>query len=106
MMADPLYFLCRLIPPRADFMTTMTPEERGIMLAHVSYWSGKVATGNALAFGPVADPKGGYGIGIIKVSDLAEMEALREADPAMQARVGFSYDVLPMPRLVMAGLGA
>ena len=105
-MADPLYFLCRLIPPRADFMTTMTPEERGIMLAHVSYWSGKVVTGNALAVGPVADPKGGYGIGIIKVSDLAEMEALREADPATQARVGVSYDVLPMPRLVMAGLGA
>ena len=105
-MADTLYFLCRLIPPRSDFMTTMTPEERGIMQAHVGYWSGKVATGNALAFGPVADPKGGYGIGIIKVSDPAEMEALRAADPAMQANVGFSYDVLPMPRLVMAGLGA
>jgi uncharacterized protein YciI len=105
-MADALYFLCRLIPPRADFMTTMRPEERSIMLAHVGYWSGKVATGNALAFGPVADPKGGYGIGIIKVSNVAEMEALREADPAMQAHVGFSYDVLPMPRLVMAGLGA
>ena len=105
-MADPLYFLCRLIPPRPDFMTTMTPEERNIMQAHVGYWSGKVATGNALAFGPVADPKGGYGIGIIKESDPAEMEALRAADPAMQAKVGFSYDVLPMPRLVMAGLGA
>ena len=39
-MAAPLYFLCRLLPPRADFMTTMTPEARGIMLAHVRYWSG------------------------------------------------------------------
>jgi hypothetical protein len=106
MMADPLYFLCRLIPPRTDFMATMTAEERGIMVAHVGYWSGKVATGNALAFGPVADPAGGYGIGIIKVDDPAEMEALRAADPAMQADIGFSYDVLPMPRLIMAGLGA
>jgi len=34
------------------------------------------------------------------------MEALRAADPAMQADIGFSYDVLPMPRLIMAGLGA
>ena len=105
-MADPLYFLCRLIPPRADFMTSMTANERQIMQAHVAYWSGKVATGNALAFGPVADPKGGYGIGIIQVRDPAEMEALRAADPAMQANVGFSYEVLPMPRLIMAGLGA
>lgn len=105
-MADPLYFLCRLLPPRPDFMTTMSADERNIMLAHVGYWSEKVASGNALAFGPVADPKGGYGIGIIRVYDPAEMEVLRAADPAMRANVGFSYEVLPMPRLVMAGLGA
>lgn len=103
-MAESLYFLCRLIPPRADFMTTMTPDERGMMQAHVGYWSSKVATGNALAFGPVADPRGGYGIGIVRVNDAAEMEALRAADPAMRSNVGFSYEVLPMPRLVMAGL--
>ena len=104
-MAEPLYFLCRLLPPRTNFMTTMSPEERGIMQAHVGYWSGKVATGNALAFGPVADPNGGYGIGIIRVSDAAELEALRAADPATQANIGFIYEVLPMPRLVMAGPG-
>ena len=104
MMADPLYFLCRLIPPRKDFMTTMTPAERGVTQAHVGYWSSKVATGNALAFGPVADPKGGYGIGSIKVNEAAEMDELRAADPAIEAGIGFSYDVLPMPRLVMAGL--
>lgn len=102
-MADPLYFLCRLIPPRTDFMTTMTADERGIMQAHVGYWSDKVATGNALVFGPVADPKGGYGIGIISVADIPEMEALRDADPAMQSGIGFSYDILPMPRVVFAG---
>jgi len=27
-MAEPLYFLCRLLPPRTNFMTTMSPEER------------------------------------------------------------------------------
>lgn len=101
-MVDPLYFLCRLIPPRSDFMTTMTAEERGIMQAHVGYWTGKVATGNALLFGPVADPRGGDGIGIIKVADMAEMEALRDADPAMQSGIGFSYDILAMPRVVFA----
>jgi uncharacterized protein YciI len=103
-MAEPLYFLCRLLPPRGDFMQTMTPDERGIMQRHVGYWTGKVGTGEALAFGPVADPKGGYGIGIIRTESVAKMEALRDADPAMQANVGFAYDILPMPRLVMAGL--
>lgn len=102
-MAGPLYFLCRLIPPRGDFMTTMTPDERSVMLAHVGYWTQQVTTGNALVFGPVADPNGGYGIGIIKVADMAEMEALRDADPAMQAGIGFRYDILPMPRVVFAG---
>jgi len=51
----------------------------------------------------MAGPRGGYGIGIIKVADMAEMEALRDTDPAIQAEVGFSYDILPMPRMVMAG---
>jgi len=102
-MADPLYFLCRLLPPRGDFMQTMTADERAMMGQHVAYWTGKVTTGNALVFGPVADPKGGYGIGIIKVESMAEMEALRDADPAMQAGIGFAYDILPMPRIVIGG---
>ena len=103
-MVAPLYFLCRLIPPRLDFMETMTPDERAIMGRHVGYWSGKVGDGTALVFGPVADPNGGYGIGIIKVGSMDAMIALRDVDPAMQAGVGFSYDILPMPRLVIAGL--
>lgn len=101
-MDEPLYFLCRLLPPRVDFMQTMTAEERKIMQQHVAYWSGKVATGNALVFGPVADPRGGYGIGIIRVGSENEIAALRDADPAMTANAGFSYDVLPMPRVVFA----
>jgi uncharacterized protein YciI len=101
-MAEPMTFFCRLIPPRADFMTTMTEAERKIMRAHVGYWSGKVATGNALLFGPVSDPAGGYGVGIMQADSLDAMNALRDADPAMQANVGFRYEIFPMPRLVMA----
>jgi hypothetical protein len=105
-MSEPMTFFCRLIPPRSDFMVTMTPEERGIMQAHVNYWSGKVATGNALVFGPVADPKGGYGIGIMRAADLTHMEALRDADPAIIADVGFRYEISGMPRIVLAGQGS
>jgi uncharacterized protein YciI len=101
-MSTPLYFLCRLLPPRSDFMATMTAAERTVMQAHVAYWTGKVGSGEAVAFGPVADPAGGYGIGIIRVADRREVEALRDADPAMQSGLGFSYDILPMPQLVTA----
>ena len=98
-MADQLYFLCRLMPPRPDFMITMTPEERSIMQAHVGYWTGKVTTGNALVFGPVGGPGGGYGIGIIRVADMAEMEALHSAYEKYHARnfeiISISFDARP-----------
>jgi YCII-related domain-containing protein len=100
-MAEQMHFFCRLIPPRADFMTSMTEAERGIMRQHVGYWSGKVATGNALLFGPVADPKAGYGIGVMRAAGWDEMNALRDADPAMQADVGFAYEIFVMPQVVM-----
>jgi uncharacterized protein YciI len=98
-----MQFFCRLIPPRTDFMQTMSVEERTIMGAHVAYWTGKIASGNALVFGPVADPDGGYGIGIMNAADGSEMDALRDADPAMRANVGFRYEIFVMPRIVVAG---
>lgn len=105
-MTETMHFLCRLIPPRGDFMQTMTADERAIMQQHVGYWTGKIASGNALVFGPVADPAGGYGIGIMNAADMAAMEALRDADPAVSAGVGFRYEIFVMPRIVMAGAGA
>jgi uncharacterized protein YciI len=101
-MSEQLHFLCRLVPGRPDFMQTMSAEERAVMQAHVAYWTDKVGTGNALLFGPVADPAGGYGIGVIRVASMVEMEALRDADPAMRANIGFRYEVLPMPKVVAA----
>jgi len=70
------------------------------MLEHAGYWSGLAAQGTALAFGPVADPAGGYGIGIIVVEDLQAAEALRDADPAVTSSHGFRSGISPMLRLV------
>ena len=95
-----VHFFCRLVPPRPDFMVTMTDTERGLMRQHVGYWSGKIGTGEALLFGPVADPIAGYGIGVIRVDDLTAMHALRDADPVMQAGIGFRYEILPMPQVI------
>ena len=58
-------FVFRLIPPRPDFATTMTPAERTTMEAHVSYWTGLMGQGRVVAFGPVLEPGAPYGLGII-----------------------------------------
>ena len=63
------YFLYKLTPPRPTFPGDMTPAEGILMREHVGYWAGLMKQGRVLAFGPVADPKGSYGIGIIQLED-------------------------------------
>jgi uncharacterized protein YciI len=93
-------FVFRLIPPRAGFVSDMSPEERATMTEHVGYWSALAEQGKVLAYGPVNDPAGPYGIGIIVVEDLAEAEALRDRDPAVRSPHGFLAELAPMLSLV------
>ncbi len=93
-------FLFRLNPPRPTFPADITDDEMATMISHVEYWTALAADGIAIAFGPVADPERGYGIGVILADDLAHAERLRDDDPAMQAPHGFTTDILPMPSLV------
>ncbi|HXR39932.1 MAG TPA: SRPBCC domain-containing protein [Terracidiphilus sp.] len=94
------YFLFKLLAPRLSFMQDMTADERALMQSHVAYWTGKMAEGKIIAFGPVADPAGGWGMGLLRVSDAAEVEGLTANDPVMLAGKGFRYEVFPMPRAV------
>ena len=55
-----------------------------------------MSEGKVIAFGPVADPKGGWGVGIVRVPDVEAMHALKDADPVILSGRGFSYEVLPM----------
>lgn len=96
----PVHFLFRLLPPRPTFAEDMTPSEAELMQRHVNYWTGQMQTGAVLLFGPVADPQGAWGVGIIRVADFAEAEALRDGDPAMMAGIGFRCELLPMPRVL------
>ncbi len=98
------YFL-KLIPPRLDFMVTMTDQERAIMGAHQVYWRGFAEKGWAVAYGPVADPKGGYGAGFWTLPDEEDPAALATGDPAIKAEAGFRYEILPMPALVLGKAG-
>src|SRR5690242_18841459 len=67
-------FLFRLLPPRPDFAVTMSPDERATMNDHARYWAECMARGDVIAYGPVNDPSGPYGIGIIVTDDLAAAE--------------------------------
>ena len=95
------YFFCKLIPPRPTFVQDMTEAEAAIMRDHVAYWTGLMNQGKALAFGPVADPRGGYGIGIIAVENEVDIDALRLNDPTIKADRGFAFEALPMLRLML-----
>jgi len=94
------YFLFRLLPPRPNFMHDITPEEFQIMQLHSVYWRGQLAAGKIVAFGPVNDPKGSWGVGILKLEDPAEVDGLLANDPVALSGRGFSFEVLPMPRAV------
>jgi uncharacterized protein len=93
-------FVFRLIPPRPDFALDMSPDERATMVEHVGYWSALAGQGKALAFGPVNDPNGPYGIGIILAESQSEAERLRDEDPALKSSHGFRAELAPMLRLV------
>ena len=99
-MSKSRFFFCRLIPPRPDFASTMSAEERAVMLAHVGYWKDQLAQGKAIVFGPVADPDGDWGAGIVRAPDRAGVEALRDSDPAILFGRGFRYEILPFVQLV------
>ena len=98
-------FLYRLLPPRPSFPQDMTPEEAAIMQAHGVYLRGLAAKGEAIAFGPVLDPKGAWGVGIFQVASAERMDEIARNDPAIMSGRGFAYEVLPMAALV-TGAGA
>jgi len=95
------YFFCKLIPPRLTFSKDMTPSEADVMRQHVAYWTSLAVRGIAIVFGPVADPSGGYGIGVIEAKDEAEMLALQADDPAIKAGIGHRYEIHLMPGIVL-----
>lgn len=97
------FFVNRLISPRATFPMDMSEAEREIMEAHVQYWTKHMGEGRVLVFGPVLDPKGVWGLGVVKARDEAEVQAMLAADPVIVANAGFSYETLPMMGAVVPG---
>jgi uncharacterized protein YciI len=90
------YFLARLLGPRPTFPMDITAEERDLMGRHSAYWKGQMAAGKMVVFGPVLDPAGVWGLGVMRAKDEAEVRALQAGDPVIAANCGFRYETLPM----------
>ncbi len=78
-MSDALLLL-QVIPPRLTFTNDMTDAEAAIMQEHSAYWSRLLSKGKCVAYGPVLDPDGAYGIAIVEVADEAEHRRERPGD--------------------------
>jgi len=87
------FFALKLIPSRPDFAQTMNEEEKAIMGQHVEYWKEFMEQGKVVAFGPVLDPAGIYGFGILKVSSASEVDQFIAGDPAGSIN---KYEYYPM----------
>ncbi len=100
------YFFCRFVPPRTSFPGDITPEEAALMKQHGEYWRERAEQGIAIAFGPVFDPKGAWGLGVAEAADATVMRDLTDADPIVRAGIGFVFEIHPMPSLILRGAQA
>jgi uncharacterized protein YciI len=91
------HFLFKLIPPRPSFPADMSETEGAIMEAHFGYWAEVIADGKAVAYGPVMDPQGTYGIAVVEVPDEATAQSIADDDPAIRSTAGFGFELHPMP---------
>jgi uncharacterized protein YciI len=98
---QPKFYVNRLLGPRPTFPMDITEEERALMAEHGQYWRRQMAEGRVVVFGPVLDPKGVWGLGVVRVRDEAELQAITNADPVILADRGFRYESLPMMTAVL-----
>ena len=91
------HFVFRLIPPRPTFHLDMNDDERAIMREHGDYWERHTAAGNVVVYGPVVDPEGSWGLGVIKSGNEAQARSMLERDPAIATRLAtFKLGTMPV----------
>ncbi|WP_262508169.1 YciI family protein [Solitalea longa] len=71
----------------------MSDDERKIMQSHVAYWSDLLKRATAIVYGPVFDPEGGYGVGVVSVDSEEQLKQIIAADPANGLN---EYEFYPM----------
>lgn len=93
------HFVYKLIPPRPTFPADMT--EEAVMQEHFGYWARLIEDRRAVAYGPVMEPNGTYGIAVLDVADERVARSLAEGDPAITSSAGFDFEVHPMPDAIV-----
>ncbi len=96
------YYLCKYMPPRADFIPTMTDEEKQWMAQHGAFLDDLLAQGQIVAHGPVMDPVGGYGVSLFQIADNQDIAAITAQDPIVKNGAGH-YEHHPMLHLKARG---
>ena len=96
------HFFCKLTAPRPTFPFDMSDAEKTLMQQHAAYWMGMLNEGAVVVFGPVMDPDGPFGMGIVEGSDEADVKRRTDADPVMKAGIGFKIDIMPMRAITRA----
>lgn len=82
------YYLCKYIPPRPDFLSTMSADESGWMKQHGAFLDELLDKGLIVAHGPVMDPSGGYGVSLYQIGDDQDIEAITATDPIVKNGAG------------------
>ena len=94
----PHYFL-KLNPCRPTFAMDMTDDERAIMQQHVAYWGDLMNKGRVVVYGPVMDPKGQFGMGVVEADDEEQLKEFIRHDPAATIN---NYEYYPMRAVIPA----
>jgi uncharacterized protein len=84
------YFVYKLIPPRPTLPVAMTDAEAAFMDQHFAYWSRF-----DVVLGPVLDPSGTCGLGVIAGDNPNDITALGAEDPAVKSGMS-TFEVYPM----------
>ncbi len=89
------HFFFKLIPPRPTFAQDMSDEERGMMGEHAAYVRSLFDKGTVLAYGPVFDADGSFGIGLLETETLQQAQQLADNDPTVKSGLS-TYTLSPM----------
>jgi len=76
-------FVFRLKAPRPTFALDMNDEEREIMARHADYWRPLIESGQMVAFGPVLDSSGSWGLGVVEADDDEQLLVFAAHDPVV-----------------------
>ncbi|MEN4591187.1 YciI family protein [Pantoea agglomerans] len=93
-------YLCKWIPPRSNFLATMSDDEKVWMTQHGAFLDDLLEKGIIVAHGPVMDGEDGYGVSLYRIADDQDIAAFTSQDPIVKNGTGH-YEHYPMPHLAV-----